>query len=110
MTNTYNKDDENSEPQAFNVKGEIAQTIVPLIQGYRELMASGDSYCIPNWVVDDGETLSEKEMASRWLDYLAIMIKAFEMEIQGELITQQMRKEQDKGLALFAKYYAHLWD
>ena len=105
-----NKDFKNSELEPWNAKIQIAENIVPIIKGYRDLIASESSYSVPNWVVDDGESLNEKEIKQRWLNYLDIMIKAFELELEGEVINEVLRKEQNYGLTLFAKYYVHLWD
>ena len=105
-----NKDFKSSDVEPWNAKVQIAENIVPIIKGYRNLIASGNSYSIPNWVIDDGESLDEKEINQRWLDYLDIMIKAFELELEGEVLNELLRKEQKYGLSLFAKYYVHLWD
>ena len=100
----------NDELQPWNAKAEIAQRIIPVIKSYRDLMVSENSYSIPNWVVDKDESLDENEVQQRWLDYLELMIKAFELEIKDEVASELKLKEQAYGLNLFAKYYVHLWD
>lgn len=101
---------ESENEQAWNAKVKIAEQVVPILLSYKQMVLSGNSFSIPNWVIDDGETLNEGEMIDRWLEYLDAMINSFNFELEKEVLDDQKLDEQEKGLYLFAKYYKHLWD
>lgn len=96
---------------AWDAKREIAHSIIPILESYKQLFESDKAYSLPNWVSEPGELLSEKEMDDRWVSYIEQMILAFKVEII-DLGYDIRDKEliQNKGLALFSKYYMHLWD
>ena len=104
------KSDSNRDIDGWNAKVEIADQVVPILESYRKLILSEDSYSIPTWVDSEESNLSDAELKQLWLSYVESMISAFSLEISGTVLSKKDRNEQRNGLELFAKYYTHLWD
>ncbi len=99
--------------EACQAKDAIAEAVIPILMAYRKLLITESAHSIPIWVKDAGEDLSLDKMSQRWLSYVDKMITAFSIEIDdtcGYDELERKEKIQDEGLALFAKYYGHLWD
>lgn len=105
-----NKIDTNNEPQGWNAKVDIADQVVPILNSYKRIILSEDSYSIPTWVDEEESGLTEDELKKRWLSYVDSMIFAFSLEISGKVPSKEDRATQKRGLELFSKYYIHLWD
>jgi len=105
------------EHHIWDLKQAISKFIVPRLKAYIQKVEEGDEMnSIPNWIEADyeieGKSLEEKNKL--WAEALRKMLFAFEYVIDPStyehLSMLEINNRREKGLALFAKYFDHLWD
>lgn len=88
----------------------IARKVLPVLGAYHKLLLNRKNWSLPNWVVEEGERLTDEQMYQRWLSYVDQMILAFHLVDSGQFHDEKNEALIDEGLRLFATYYRHLWD
>lgn len=88
----------------------IAHKVLPVLRAYRKLLSRRENWSLSNWVIEEGEQLTEEQMRARWLSYVDQMILAFHLVHSGQFHDEKNEALIDEGLRLFSMYYRHLWD
>jgi hypothetical protein len=81
------------DSELWNLDATISEFVIPRLKRFKEYQHGYPSY------------MTEEE----WDGILDQMILAFENNLE-DFPTREQDKQAEEGLALFAKYYVHLWD
>jgi hypothetical protein len=81
------------DSELWNLDNTISEFVLPRLRRFKEYQSGHPSY------------MTEEE----WSGILNQMILAFENNLV-DFPTEEQDQQVEEGLALFAKYYSHLWD
>lgn len=86
--------------ETFSLDSNIAYFILPRLKLFQEINNTASMGGYPNGL-----------NMKRWNAILDKIILAFEIKIKdnSHCLTEKQSKQVDEGLALFAKWYSHLW-
>lgn len=110
------KKDDFPDYHVWDLKKAISEFIVPRLIQYIKMVETGQIVCIPNWVQSnpDASKIDEVELMRIWSDILKEILIPFDYQINPEKYDSfsriELEQRRKKGLALFARYFDHLWD
>ncbi len=107
----------------WDLKYSIAEFIVPRLEAYKSEVENDNIMCIPLWIedhnlpfiLDQNREYSDEELSlinKEWALILQKIIFSFKSLLmpQNEMNFEELKKRQNEGMQLFAKYYFNLWD
>ncbi|MBB6369655.1 hypothetical protein [Chryseobacterium shigense] len=109
--------------EKWDLKYSIAEFIVPRLEAYKNEVENDNIMSIPLWIedhslpfiLDQNRGYSKEEVSlinKEWTIILQKMIFSFKSLLisQNEINFEELRRRQNEGMQLFAKYYLNLWD
>jgi hypothetical protein len=103
------------EDELWDLKYVLAEYIVIRLEAFCQKWKDGAMWAIPVWVAPDKE-LPEEEYKKIWIDLLEKMIEGYQEVVDykradGKYAFKSYDQNKvEEGLALFGKYFEHLWD
>ena len=70
----------------------IARKVLPVLRAYHKLLLNRKNWSLPNWIVEEGEQLTDEQINQRWLSYVEQMLLAFQLVDNGQFHDKKMMR------------------
>ncbi|MFN8359927.1 MAG: hypothetical protein U0264_08420 [Candidatus Kapaibacterium sp.] len=103
------------EDELWDLKYVLAEYIVIRLEAFCQKWKDGAMWAIPVWVAPEKD-LPEEEYKTIWITMLETMIYGFNGVLDyhrkglNDYYDELDQRKMEEGLALFGKYFEHLWD